>query len=227
MAKLPTEALDWLAALRHPTRGDLKLTPYIRAPEHIPVILKAFGPRSSCEVRRILLAVDDLAVKYIAAKKHRPLKFAAADDLFASLEASMTKTLRLWEKAGPLHPVLLRALVHITPPKERKTQLFNWRDMDPHSALKKALDAVRAARNPNVYRLATDQAPPKDAQKLPERALLWEPVLHLMEQFGVRDYSEHQPLMRTMRALHFVLGIAPPDANAFKQAIRAWKKARG
>lgn len=227
MADRPAKTPDWLVALRHPTQGDLKLSPYVRAPDHIADVLIAFGPRLPADLRKIVLALDEMAIRYMPARKSKPMKFAAADDLLAPLETSFAKSLKLWEQAGLLHPVLLRSRVHVTPSKERRTTLFNWREMDPSLTLKNALLAVRAARDPSVYRAATDQPAPKDSQKLLERALLWEPLFDLMNQFGVRDFSEHQPLMRTVKALHLAIGIAPPNANAFKQAIGAWRKREG
>ena len=64
------------------------------------------------------------------------------------------------------------------------------------------------------------------SQKRPERELLWEPMFDLLNQFGFRalDFNKHQPLMRTVKALHLTIGIDPPDTNLFKQAIRDWRK---
>ena len=81
---------------------------------------------------------------------------------------------------------------------------------------------MRALRNPNVYRDATTGQP---SQKKPERELLWEKLFMVLSQFGLRaPFNQHQPLMRTVKELHLTIGIDPPDANLFKQAIRDWRK---
>ena len=215
-----TKTTDWLAALR-PT--DLRPPRYIKAPEHFPHILKAVGPLSPLDFRRAVLAIDEVVTGYKSARKRKPpMKFDEADKLLAPIEDYFRKSLTKWERATRLYPAMLTALIIKTPPEKRPGSEFDWEKIDPVSTLKNALLAVRALRNRNIYRAATGQP----SQKRPERELLWEPLFNLLSQFGFRapDFDKHQPLMRTVKALHLTIGIDPPDANLFKQAIRDWRK---
>ena len=78
----PTKTTDWLAVLR-PT--DLRPPRYIKAPEHFPHILKAFGPLSPPDFRRAVLAIDEVVIGYKSARKRKPpMKFGEADKLLDS-----------------------------------------------------------------------------------------------------------------------------------------------
>ena len=216
----PAETTDWLAVLR-PT--DLKPPRYIKAPERFPHILKAFGPLSPHDFQRAVLAIDEIVTGYKSARTRKPpMKFNEADKLLAPIENYFRKSLTAWERATRLHQAMLNALIITAPPYQRSTTEFDWEKIDPASTLKNALLGVRALRNRNIYRDATGQP----SQKRPERELLWEPLFGLLNQFGFRalDFNKHQPLMRTVKELHLTIGIDPPDANLFKQAIRDWRK---
>src|SRR5438309_9569972 len=66
------EIPDWLAELRDPILGDLKLSSFVRAPEHIPDVLKAFGEQSSADRRRIVGALDLMAKTHALAREYEP-----------------------------------------------------------------------------------------------------------------------------------------------------------
>ena len=216
----PTKTTDWLAVLR-PT--DLRPPRYIKAPEHFPHILKAFGPLSPLDFRRAVLAIDEIVVGYKSARtRNPPMKFDEADKLLAQIENSFSKSLTSWERAKPLYQAMLNALIITTSPEIRRYTEFDWEKIDPTTALQYALLAVRTLRSRNVYREATGHP----SQKRPQRELLWEPLFGLLSRSGFRavDFAKHQPLMRTVKALHFAIGIDPPDTHLFKQAIRDWRK---
>ena len=65
-----------------------------------------------------------------------------------------------------------------------------------------------------------------DSRKGLERTLLWEPLFGLMQEFGIKEFDKHQPLIQTVRSLHLALGIGPPDANRLKQVAFLWRKRR-
>jgi hypothetical protein len=217
----PAKMPDWAAVLR-PT--DLKPPRYINAPEYIPQVLKAFGPLSPLDFQRAVLGIDEIIIGYKSAPKRKPpMKFDEAEKLLAPIETHFAKSLSAWERGAPLHQALFRALIKSTPPEERKAREFEWEKIDPAPTLKNALSAVRALRDPKGYRAATGQTA---SQKRPERELLWEPLFGLLDHFGFRapNFNKHQPLMRTVKALHLAVGIDPPDENLFKQAIKAWRE---
>jgi hypothetical protein len=211
------QATDWLAVLR-PT--DLKPPRYIKAPEHVEHILKAFGPLSPFDFRRAVIAIDEIVTGYLSARNRKPpMKFEEAERLLTSIEKSFARSLTAWERATLLHDAMLTALIITTAPEQRPSSM--GRNSIPLAPmLKNTLLAVRALRNPNVYRDATGQP----SQKRPEREFIWEKLFMTLSQFGLREpFNEHQPLMRTVKALHLTIGIDPPDANLFKQAIRDWR----
>src|SRR6266576_6747926 len=104
----PAKTPDWLAALRYPIEDDLKPPPYIKAPQHFPRILKAFGPLNPSDLRRVVLALDEMVKRYLPARKRKPpMKFDAADKLLAPIETHLAKSLSAWERGAPLYPVIL------------------------------------------------------------------------------------------------------------------------
>src|SRR6516165_9723671 len=90
---------EWLAAVADPILGDLHLTPKIIAGEHIPDVLRGFGEQDSPTRRRLVIAVDDMALKHWLARKHKgPKKFAAANADLKRLEDDVSKLLAQWSK---------------------------------------------------------------------------------------------------------------------------------
>jgi hypothetical protein len=213
----PAKTPDWLAVLR-PT--DLKPPRYIKAPEHFEHILKAFGPLSPPDFRRAVFEIDGIVTGYLTARNRKPpMKFGEADKLLGSIENDFAKSLAAWERAAPLHDAMLTALIITTAPEQRPSSIGR-KTIPLAPTLENALLAVRALRKPNIYRDATGQP----SQKRPEREFIWEKLFMALSQFGLRaPFNEHQPLMRTVKAFHLTVGIDPPDANLFKQAIRAWR----
>jgi hypothetical protein len=222
----PDKTTDWLAVLRPADwrPADLKPLPYIKGPEHFPHVLKAFGPLSPPDFKRAVIAIDEIVTGYLSVRSRKPppTKFEEGDKLLASIETSFAKSLAAWERAAPLHDAMLTALIITTAPERRQSSIGR-KTIPVAPLLKNALLAVKALRDPNVYRDATGQP----SQKKPEREFIWEPLFAALSQFGLRaPFKEHQPLMTTVKELHLVIGIDPPDANAFKQAIRAWSRLR-
>jgi hypothetical protein len=223
---MPNETDDmpeWLAALRDPILGDLRLSPFIVAPEHIPDVLKAFGELHPPARRWIVIALDEMAIKLSFARKHKaPAKFALADDHLEKLESAATKLLSLWRETSPYYEALLRASMLMVPAKERREHAFDFNNIDPGTAVAKLLPVIRALRRPEVYARANSQ--PSSSHKALERALLWEPLFDLLHDFNIDDFGRHQPLSETIRALHLGCGVRPPEAVAVRQAVRDWRQ---
>jgi hypothetical protein len=215
-ANEPGKLPDRLAALRHPTQGDVHLSRYWRAPERIPDVLKDFGPRSPPELRWIVLALDDMANRYSAARQYEPeMKYDEASALLDRLDRSMANTLSLWGKAAPLHPAILRALLAAMTVEERRA--IDWDigwDIDPLNLERVLLGVSLLRRDRDTYRAAFFQSP---SIKMIERSLLWERLFDLLGEFGL-----HNPLIQTAEALHLALGIDPPNPDNFKQAKSEW-----
>jgi hypothetical protein len=219
MVDLPSdEPPGWLAGL-----GDLRLTPKIIAPEHILDVLKAFGEQDSPAKRRIVIALDEMAIKLWLARKHRgPRKFAAANADLKRLENDVSKLLRRWSQAAPYYEALLRAIVLQVPPKERRNHKFEFNDINIGPKLNNLLPVIQALRTREIYSHAFSQPP--SGRKGLERALLWEPLFDLMLDLRIEKFNKHQPLIDTVRALHRTCKIEAPDPVAVRVAHSAWRK---
>jgi hypothetical protein len=216
---------EWLAALGDPILGDLRLSPNkILAPENIPEVLKAFGPQHPPARRRIVIALNEMAIELWLAGKHKaPKKFAAANPDLKRLENATRNLLALWSKASPYYPALLKAMIFMVPPKERRHRRFDFNNINPGLALERLLPVIRALRSQESYSRAFSR--PASRKSL-ERALLWEPLFDLMRDFKIEDFRKHQALIDTIRALHLTCKIEPPDPVAVRVALNAWRKRR-
>jgi hypothetical protein len=216
------EPPEWLAALG----GDLRLTPKILATENIRDVLKAFGEQDSAAQRRIVSALDEMAIKLWLARKHKagPKKFAAANADLRRLENAASKLLALWLKARPYYQALLLTSVLMVPPKNRRNHKFKFDNIDVGSKLNNLLPVIRALRSPHIYSRAFSQPP--SSRKSLERALLWEPLFDLMHDLGIEKFDKHQALIETIRALHRACKIKPPDPVGVRVASSAWRKRR-
>jgi hypothetical protein len=222
---MPNEtAPEWLAALRDPILGDLRLSPEgVLAPEHIPGVLKAFGPQHPPARRRIVIAIDEMAINLWLARKHKaPKKFADADANLARLQNAARNLLTLWSSAIPYYPALMKTMILVVPPNERKQRRFDFNEMNPGPTLEKLLPVLQALRRQDFYLRAFSQPP--SGRKGLERALLWEPLFDLLRDFGIEDFRKHQPLIETIRALHRTCKIEAPDPGAVRVATSAWRK---
>jgi hypothetical protein len=202
------------------------MSPCIVAPEHIPNVLKAFGPREPSVRRRIVSKLEDMAVDYSFASRHEPpVPFTDARDMLDRLETSIRNTTSLWKKLAPLHQAIFMAqFLRLPAERRRKYRHIRWKHIDPVSRLTTALLLIRALQDPKVYRATFSQPPVTDNHKDLKRALLWEPLLDLMKDLEQLDFAEHQPLIETIRSLHLAIGIKPPDENAFRQTVHAWRR---
>jgi hypothetical protein len=221
----------WLAALRDPVLGDLRLSPKeIVAPKHIPKVLKAFGRQHPPARRRIVIALDQMAIElWVAGKYKPPEKFATANADLKRLENATRNLRALWSKASPYYPALKQAMIFTVPPKERRHhrsierrhRRFDFNNINPGPALERLLPVIRALRSQEIYSRAFSRRP---SRKSLERALLWEPLFDLMRDFKIEDFSKHQALIDTIRALHLACKIMPPDPVAVRVALNAWRK---
>jgi hypothetical protein len=103
--------------------------------------------------------------------------------------------------------------------EKRLKELYG--NIDPTAVLENLLRAIRALREQEVYADAFLQP---GGRKRPERALLWEPLLDLMSEFNIENFSQYQPLIVTLRSLHLACGIAPPEPGSVRVAVSSWNK---
>lgn len=224
---------DWLAALRCPISGDVKLSRHAwKAPDQIPEMLKGFGRQHPPARRYIVLKIDRMADDHWFARNHKPAFGLQKAKVHFGSTASAAKDLlnKLRE------PQVRRAILMAVRGKQIRRDGSKWLlNMDllaetPLDAIDLALEFIREGaeevfREPDIYfrplgrRLA-------NSRKRIERSLLWDPLFDLIRDFGIEDFDQHQPLIRTIRSLHLALGIDPPDANLLKQVSFLWRKRR-
>src|SRR6202035_5570137 len=127
------ETPEWLAELRDPIWGDLRLGEII-APKHVPAVLKAFGQQHAAARRQIVERLDGMAAMLKYARKHKPpMKFAPADAYLARLENATVNFRSLWAKASPFYRALGSALF-ITAKREKRLK-EPLGEIDPASVL--------------------------------------------------------------------------------------------
>ncbi|MGY8634297.1 hypothetical protein RAD15_17615 [Bradyrhizobium sp. 14AA] len=217
------EMPPWLAELRHPIAGDLRLSDFIIAREHLGDVLRAFGPQDVATRRQILIEIDMCAIQLHQARKHKvPMKFASADPLFARLERAIVNLQSLWTEASPFHRGLVLTKIGMTRSSEARSK-SSFEEVDLAVLLPDMLRVIRSVRDPEEYMRAFSRQG-SSSRKSVERAVLWEPLLDQMSQRQIQNFSQYQPLIVTMRALHRACGISPPDPVAVRQTTSAWRK---
>jgi hypothetical protein len=222
------EIPDWLAALRDPILGDLKLSSFIRAPEHVPDALKAFGEQQAPDRRRIVAAFDRMATNLWFAREYKPtLSSKEANERLKRIVAA-GKNLR-----NNLHSELRFAISWanvMKQPVEARDGVVEAMHV-PDATFDVGLMFIIAGaeellRNPVAYRAVFWQPPGRERHKRLERVLLWEPLLDVLADFGIEDFDQHQFLIVTIRSLHLACGIAPPKETSVRQTVSAWRKTR-
>ena len=221
-ADVPSKKVpEWLTELSGSLGGarDLQLLEIV-APEHIAAVLKAFGQQHPTDLEHIVDNLDGMAATIKWAREHRPpMKFGAADLFLARLENATVNLQSLWAIANPFHRALSKALLITLKEEKRLKELYG--EIDPTTVRERLLRSVRALRKEDIYANAFLQP---GGRKRVERALLWEPLFDLMNDFNIKDFSRYQPLIVTVRSLHLACGIAPPEAGAVRQAVLSWNK---
>jgi hypothetical protein len=237
MADAPRkETPDWLAALRDPTLGDLKLSSFIRAPKHIPDVLKAFGEQRPPDRRRIVVAVDHMVKSLCLALEYEPTLTDTEREKRLNRIVRSGKSIRKSMHADLRFAIFWANLLEL-PIKDR-----DWKvpigDRDAFAETLYSHDATfdvslmlmiagaeKLLDNPELYRAVLWQPPGEERHKALVRALLWEPLLDLLDDFKIESYDQHQPLIHTIRSLHLACGIDPPNDVAVRVAVHERKKA--
>jgi hypothetical protein len=228
MADAPrNETPEWLAALRDPIKGDLKLSSFIRAPKHVPDVLKAFGEQLPPDRRRIVAAFDRMATNLWFAREYKPtLSSKEANERIERIVAA-GKNLR-----NNLHSELRFAISWanvMKQPVEARDEVVEAMHI-PDATFDVGLMFIIAGaeellRNPEAYRAVFWQPPGTERHKSLVRVLLWEPLLDMLADFKIEKFDEHQPLISTIRSLHLACGIEPPNDGAVRQVVLARKEA--
>jgi hypothetical protein len=223
----------WLAALHSLEGGDVKLSRAWRLPDQIPEVLKGFGSQHAPICRRIVIKLDTMAGKYWLARSHEPLfGLQEAKTHFSSIFSAAKNLLNKLPDLEVRHAILMA--MHKL---QREHRGPNWLlNMDlsvttPLDNIDLALEFIRIGseeilHDPDLYYRPLGQPPVVDGRKSFERALLWEPLFDLMHEFGIKDLSQHQDLIQTVRSLHLAIGIDPPNSNHLKQVTREWRRRR-
>ncbi|OKO70133.1 hypothetical protein AC629_40725 [Bradyrhizobium sp. NAS80.1] len=231
MADVTSDMPDWLAALRCPMYGDVKLSHAWKASVHIPEILEGFGPRHPPARRWIVIKIDKMAIDLWVARKRQPaFGVQEAKENFAST-AKAAKN--LFNKLR--EPQVRHAIVMANAKRQRTKSGPKWlSDMDlgvatPLDEIDLALEFVKEGaeevfRDPDIYYRVFGRRLADSRKKSLERTLLWEPLFDLMYEFGIEDLSEYQELTKTVGSLHRALGIDSPNTNLLRQVTSLWRK---
>lgn len=118
---------DWLAALRCPTRGDLRLSHAWIAPDCIPEVLEGFGPRHPPARRWIVIQIDTMADNHWSAHNQEPMfGLEEAKRHFASTASAAKNLLNKLRE-----PQVRRAILMANANRQRTNQGPKWLlDMD-------------------------------------------------------------------------------------------------
>ncbi|MHC4049918.1 hypothetical protein [Bradyrhizobium sp. 25ACV] len=225
-----TELPDWLAALRDPIRGDLELSSFIRAPERIPKVLKAFGEPSPADRRRIVVALDHMAKTHALAREYEPtLSFTETRKRLSrivkagkSIQKDMHAELRFAIFWAHLMEVPIKGGDWEVPVGDRDAfpeTLYTHDATFDASLMLIIAGAEKLLSNKQNYRAVLWQPPGKQDHKALTRALLWEPLLNLLVEFKIEDFDQHQDLIDTIRSLHLACGIEPPLETSVRQTV--------
>ncbi|WP_439400335.1 hypothetical protein ACRQ5Q_43080 (plasmid) [Bradyrhizobium sp. PMVTL-01] len=231
-----TNTPDWLAALRDPIKGDLKLSSFIRAPEHIPDVLKAFGEQLPPDRRRIVVALDHMVKNLRLALEYEPtLTVTDREERLnrivrsgKSILQNMHSELRFAIFWANLLEVPVTDRDWKVPIADRDTfaeALYSHDATFDVSLMLIISGAEKLLNNPEIYRAVLWQPPGEERHKALVRALLWEPLLNLLDDFKIESYDQHQPLIDTIRSLHLACGVDPPKEGAVRVAVHERKKA--
>jgi hypothetical protein len=225
----------WLAALRDPIKGDLELSSFIRAPEHIPNVLKAFGEQRPPDRRRIVVAVDHMVKSLRLALEYEPTLTDTEREKRLNRIVRSGKSIRESMHADLRFAIFWANLLEL-PIKDRDWKvpigdrdafaetLYNHDATFDVSLMLIIAGAEKLLNNPELYRAVLWQPPGEERHKALVRALLWEPLLDLLDGFKIESYDQHQPLIHTIRSLHLACGIDPPNDGAVRQVVLARKE---
>jgi hypothetical protein len=223
---------DWLAALRCPICGDVKLSHAWVAADHIPKILKGFGQPHPPARRWIVAKLDTMAIHHWHARNHEPaFGLQKAKAHFASTASAARNLLNKLQEVQVRRAILMGAKRKQISKNGPKWLLgMDLHAETPLDAIDLALEFIREGaeevlREPDIYYRPLGRRVANSRKRI-ERTLLWEPLFGLMHDFEIEDLNKHQPLIQTIRSLHHALGIVPPDANRLKQVAFDWRKRR-
>ena len=196
------------------------LSKLYKKPEHVPDVLKRFGPQPLSTLREIVGALDEMALNWgVAHRRKRPPKFADADPKLERFENLLIKGKKLWDDLRPLHSTFVTLMALGIPPNERKEKVDPARaTINFDLVATKLLPIIQQLRDPKAYN-AAHRLP---HQRSAERAFLWEPLLQLMEKHHVKP-GQHGSIPGAIKSLHLALGINPQE-GAVKKMLHDLKR---
>jgi hypothetical protein len=183
-----------------------------KKPEHLPDVLKHFGPQRRSVLRKIIEAVDMMATDYWAARTKRPPKFETTRTKLKRLEKLLVDAQAEWIDLRELHPVLVTLRIKTIPSSERKERAdAAIATIDLGLMAKTLLPLIRTLRDPKSYSAAVGQPHGKSY----ERTYLWEPLLRLMKAHHA-NVDQRGVFGGAITSLHLALGIDPPEGAVRK-----------
>ncbi len=225
---------DWLAALRCPILGDLRLSRVWKAPDYIPELLEGFGRRHPPALRWIVVRLDTMADNYWGACNHEPV-FDSTTKAKAHFASTASAARNLWNKLQEpqVRQAILMANAKREPTKQPIRKGLVDYDVDETTPLDEIdcvlkfieKGATEVSRDLDIYYRPLGRRV-VDSRKHLERPLLYEPLLDLMHEFRIENFDEYQDLIQTARSLHSALGIDPPVQNYLDQVVFGWRERR-
>jgi hypothetical protein len=190
-----------------------RLSDLFKNPEHIPDVLKWFGPLPQSTLREIIEALDMMALNWGAAHgKKWPMKFVDAEPKLQRLEKWLSQAQKEWDGLAPLHTACVRLAIEGVPRTKRKTKARSAaKAINLSPVIKNILPILRHLRDPEKFSAAHGMA----HQKFAERVFLWEPLLQLMHKHQANP-GQRGSEAGAIRSLHRSLGIDPQDGTVRK-----------
>src|SRR6266699_1782781 len=153
-------------------------------PEHVPDVLKRLGPQRPSTLRKFVQALDGMATDYCAARNKRLPKFEEANPILERFEKLLIKGREQWnDELRPLHPTFIAQRIKMIPSSERKEKAdAAMATIAFGTVATTLLRILRNLRDPKEYAAAHLQPRGKSL----ERVFLWEPLLQLLKDDGVK-----------------------------------------
>jgi hypothetical protein len=190
-----------------------RLSRLFKCPEHVPYVLRRFGPLPQSVLREVIEALDTMVIDWGAAhRKKPPFKFVNADPRLKRLQNFLRKAQIEWSGLRPEHQTFFSLAVEMVPQNERKEKAeLAAAAIDLGMLATRLLPIIEKMRDPKEFNAAHRLPHHKSA----ERAFLWEPVLRLMQKYQVTP-GQRGSTSGAIKSLHHALGIDPQEGAVRK-----------
>jgi hypothetical protein len=194
----------------------------------MPKLLEALGDMNPFLQHGISIEISKIATSY-RASYGQPTVSQTIHLLkqFLAIRASERK---VWNQLAPVHRAIHAAGYLKESPELEESELLEmlatsagwWNDLDD-TANARDLDIEFLIKNPNRLSRLLNRSHQKDYRKRLESAVVVEPFLRLLKNYGVVS-TRARPLTKMLEALYLVIGIKnPPSDEGVRQIVLALK----